>query len=77
MPIRNTLGDMHNILMAQLERLDLVSGDEIKSEIERTRSMAELATAINSNAKTMMEAMRLKSRVGGDIPPMLTSDNHG
>lgn len=74
--MRNTLGDMHNILMGQLERLDDASLEEINSEVERSKSMAELATAINANAKVMMEAARLSARIENNIPTMLLAGSN-
>lgn len=75
MPPKNSLMDMHNILMAQLERLDEASGDELKLEISRTRSMADMATTINENSKTMLEAMRLKASHGVTVPVLPESSN--
>lgn len=67
--------DMHNILMAQLERLDAANGDELKVEISRTRSMAEMASSINENSKVMIEAIKLKSNTGVQVPVLPKSDH--
>lgn len=72
---RNTLADLHNILMEQAESLVTSKGEDIKTEIEKARSLAELATAINGNNKVMMEAIRLSARMEDSVPNLLISND--
>lgn len=69
---RNTLGDLHNILFEQMERLnDCDPGsDEMKGEIERSRAMADVGKTMIDNAGLIMKAARLTSQA--EMPRMLT-----
>ena len=75
---KNTLGDMHNILMEQLERLNTANEDELGNEIKRSQSMANLAAAVTNNANTVMRAARLQVAARVDMPRILTAgEEHG
>lgn len=69
---RNTLGDMHNLLMEQMERLAQADAEEVAQEVERAGSMAKLATAINNNASTMLKAIQTANEDGTTIPKVLS-----
>ena len=69
---RNTLGDMHNLLMEQMERLAQADAEEVAQEVERAGSMAKLATAINNNASTMLKAIQTANEDGTAIPKVLS-----
>lgn len=72
MPVKNTLGDLHNLLMAQMERLSDVDDEHIEQEIERSRAMAGLAKGITNNANTIIKAADLASMSGAKPPRILT-----
>lgn len=67
---KNTLSDLNDHLFAQMDRLSNSKGDELKTEIERTRAMANLAREMTQNATLALEVQRT---VGGksDTPDML------
>ena len=70
---KNTLGDMHNILMEQLERLNTANEDELEGEIKRSKAMAELAVEVIDNANTMLSAARLQAAAQIQMPRMLSA----
>lgn len=72
---KNTLGDMHNLLMEQMERLADASDDEIKTEIARAEAMTDVAEQVTANAANMLKAAHLRARMpaGGAVPAMLGS----
>lgn len=69
---RNTLGDMHNLLMEQMERLADADNDEVDKEVKRANAMAGVATAINNNAVTILKVVNVRAKSGADLPKMLT-----
>lgn len=74
--MKNTLGDLNNHLFAQLERLgdEDLKGDELKEEMERAKSINDIAKGIISNGALVLAAKRLMNdRVDADvtIPAML------
>lgn len=76
MSIRNTLGDMHNLLMEQMERLSDAEADNLDGEIQRSKAMAEVATSITNNAKTMLTVID-KTAAAGVRPPRMLTDGEG
>ena len=76
---RNTLGDMHNLLMEQMERLADASDDEIKTEIARAEAMTDVAEQVTANAANMLKAIHLRGRMsdGGAVPAMLGAGEEG
>ena len=70
---RNTLGDMHNILMEQLERLNEADDEGLEGEIKRSKAMAELAVEVIDNANTMLSAARLQAAAQIQMPRMLSA----
>ena len=70
---RNTLGDMHNLLMGQMERLADAPDEEIKTEIARAEAMTDVAEQVTANAANMLKAVHLRARMpaGGELPAVL------
>ncbi|SNZ14519.1 hypothetical protein SAMN05421503_2441 [Terribacillus aidingensis] len=74
--MKNTLGDLNNHLFAQLERLsdeDLI-GEKLSEEINRARSINDVAARIISNGSLVLEAQKLADdRMNADVtvPKML------
>ncbi|MCY4479128.1 MAG: hypothetical protein OXB97_04485 [Rhodospirillales bacterium] len=78
--MKNTLTDLHNHLMAQVEALrdDSLEGDDLKSEIERSKAVSAVAKSIIENSRNVLEAKKLQidqSRGPVSIPRMLTGDD--
>lgn len=72
--MRNTLGDMHNLLMEQMERLaQAEDGDELAQAIKRADAMTGVAQQVTSNAANILKAAHMKARMGagGQMPAML------
>jgi flagellar basal body L-ring protein FlgH len=74
--MRNTLGDLNNHLFASLERLndEEIKGDNLKEEIERSKSIANVATKIIENGNLVLRAKKLQDdRMNADseLPKML------
>ena len=65
--MRNSLVDVHNILMEQLERLNDDELDEVTmdKEIKRSVAMTNIATSIAENANTVIRATKLQYEMCG------------
>ena len=63
---RNTLGDLHNHLMAQIERLsdEDLKGDRMKEEMARSKAMSGVAGTIIDNARLVLDARKEAHRTG-------------
>jgi hypothetical protein len=64
--MKNKLSDLNDHLFAQIERLgdtDL-EGDQLNTEINRSKAMAQIATQIVNSAKITVDAMKLLNRDG-------------
>ena len=59
---QNTLGDLTNHLFAELERLgdESMDAEQLDREIERARAITGVASQVISNARTMLDAVRLR-----------------
>lgn len=73
---RNTLSDLNNHLFATLERLgdESLDAEQTKMEIERAKAIKDVAGAVVSNSRLMLNAMEFRSQYGdegGSIPKML------
>ena len=68
---RNTLGDMHNLLMEQMERLAQADSDDLDNEVKRTSSMADMAAAIASNTSNIIRLAKLRDEVSNNATAML------
>lgn len=74
--MKNTLRDLNNHLFAQLERLndEDIKGEELKEEMERAKSVTQIAQQIISNGSLVLQAKKLMdNRENADIkiPNML------
>lgn len=69
----NSLKDMHDLLMEQMRRLASVGPENVGEEVERSRSMASLATAVNNNAATIIKATQVSINAGVALPRELTA----
>lgn len=63
--MRNTYNDLHNTLMAQLERLDDedLTPEQLDKEVIRTKSMQDLSKVIIENGKLSLEAVKLSKGI--------------
>ena len=73
---RNTLSDLNNHLFATLERLgdESLDAEKMKMEIERAKAIKDVAVAVVSNSRLMLDAIELKDvKMNPDtsIPKML------
>lgn len=73
---RNTLTDLNNHLFATLERLgdESLDAEKMKMEIERAKAIKDVAGAVVSNSRLMLNAMEFRTQYGedgGSIPKML------
>ncbi len=56
---RNSLIDVHNLLMEQMERLmDAETPEEVEKEMGRTKAVSDVAKVIVENSKTMLDAVK-------------------
>lgn len=62
--MKNSLGDLHNILFEQLEKLNdneiMDDPEKARKEIVRAKAMAGLGTTIVNGAKLQLDAVRLR-----------------
>ena len=70
---RNTLGDLHNLLMEEMERLSDVDPEDVDVEVKRAHAMAQVATAVNNNAVTIIRANKLSQAT--KVPRILGDGN--
>lgn len=65
--MKNKLTDLNNHLFEQLERLNdsELKGEDLKTEIDRARAMAEVGGQIVFAAKVTVDAMKLVGK--GDL----------
>lgn len=60
--MKNTLGDLNNHLFAQLERLgdEELQGEALTEEINRAKSITNIASQIISNGNLVLNAEKFK-----------------
>ena len=73
---QNDLGRLNEVLFAELERLgsvDLENEDAVKLEISRSKAIEGIAKTTVDNARTILEATRIRAEFGrtAPIPRML------
>ena len=75
--MKNTLGDLNNLLFAQLEKLgdDDLNGEEMDAEICRAEAMAKVGEQIIKTGELQLKAMMHMDEYGYDrkkaVPEML------
>lgn len=74
--IKNTLGDLNGYLFEQLERLndEELDEDTLKTELRRSKAVAEVAKQIIENGKLVLDAQKfVDKRDGADnvLPKLL------
>lgn len=59
--MKNKMGDLHNHLFAQLERLgdEDIKGEELKEEVGRANAIAKISHQIISNVDLALKADRM------------------
>ncbi|MBV5338167.1 MAG: hypothetical protein J0665_01220 [Deltaproteobacteria bacterium] len=78
MGVKNKLSDLNDHLFAQLERLsdEETTGDELKEEIERSKSVTMIARTIIDNGKLVLDAAKaINDRSIVNAPKMLGISN--
>ncbi len=73
--MKNKLTDLNDHMFAALERLndESLEGDALKSEIERSKAMANVGRQIIDNARLALDAHKIEREYGGKAkaPSML------
>lgn len=75
--MKNTLLDLNNHLFEQLERLndEDLRGEDLKDEIIRAKSIADIASKIIDNANTVLSVKKMQAEILGksniSIPKMI------
>lgn len=67
----NALGKLNDALFAELDRLssvDIKDEDAVKLEISRSKAIEGIAKTTVDNAKTILEATRLRAEYGRTTP---------
>lgn len=77
--MKNTLGDLNNYLFAQLERLSdkSLKGEELKEEINRAKTVSDVASKIIDNGSLVLEAKKWfddRWNADDELPTMLEGD---
>lgn len=71
----NTISDLNAALFKQLERLnaDDMNDDQIKTEVERTRAVVDIAGSIVESAELVFAATKFKTEYGlREMPEVLS-----
>lgn len=61
---RNTLVDLHNLLMETVERLNDADPDELEIELKRAKGISDVGKVICSNSGNMIQAQRVSNDAG-------------
>lgn len=75
--MKNTLGDLNNLLFEQLEKLadDDIKGDELEGEIRRSEAMAKVSEQIIKTGELQLRAIQHMDEYGYErekaVPEML------
>jgi hypothetical protein len=74
--MKNSLGDLHNHLFSQLERLndESLKGDALKEEIVRSKAVSSVASQIIQNGNLVLSVNKFmdnKLDANIDLPKML------
>lgn len=76
--MRNTLVDVHNLLMEQLERLNAidVEKEEYQAEIQRSEAMVKVSGAITENANIILKGVKTQYDIGNatTVNPILLGE---
>ena len=75
--MKNTMIDVNNHLLAQLERLgdEKLTGDALDAEIRRADAVAKTAKAATDNARLILDAARFAADApSGRAPKLLSAD---
>lgn len=61
--MKNGLIDLNNHLFAQIERLsdESITGDNLKTEIDRSKAVSDIAAKIISNGQLVLNAAQFKA----------------
>lgn len=80
----NSLGNLNDVLHEQLERLNELDATDIAAldaEVKRTKAMGEVAKAITSSAKVVLDSIQMRYELQGariaadtEMPKMLDGD---
>ena len=78
--MKNSLTDLHNHLIAQVERLsdEALEGSGLAREVKRAEALAKVAAAIIQNARVVLHAMEYSNVIASmdserePLPPMLS-----
>lgn len=63
--MKNTLVDLHNNLMEQLERLmDAETVEEIEREMQRSKAVSDIAKVVVDNSKLVLDATKISLEYG-------------
>lgn len=68
---QNSLGRLNEVLFAELDRLsavDIKDEDAVKLEISRSKAIEGIAKTTVDNAKTIIDATRLRAEYGVSAP---------
>ena len=74
--MQNRAIDVHNALMAELERLgdEELKGDDLAQEIKKADAISKIAGQVINNGKLVLDAIRLSEEYSGvELPEMLTT----
>ena len=78
--MKNTLTDLNNYLFEQIERLndDELDPEQLRTEIDRSKAIEGIASAIIGNSKVMLDAAKIKDSMyeyKPKVPMMLLGEN--
>jgi hypothetical protein len=75
--MKNKLSDLNDHLFSQLERLgdEDLKGDKLQEEIDRSKAIQGIASAVIGNARLVLDAEKFKTEYNKQSLPDLLTEN--
>lgn len=68
--MKNTLLDVHNMLLEQMERvMDAETPEEIEKESKRAKDLTGLGKVVVDNSRVMLDAQKMVYDTTGEVTP--------
>lgn len=64
--IKNTLGDLNNILFEQIDRIndDSLKGDKLNEQLKKSKAINDIANTLVQSGNLMLKNMQFREEIG-------------